>query len=321
MERLTLDRHFVLGGQQASNAGALTLRQRQRRFGFAALAPALVVLLAVLAYPILASVWLSLNRVSLAEGRFDQRLTGLANFAALFSDRTFRAAFTNSIVFVAVEIVAVTLLSLAFASLLNRRNSFTGFARTILVIPWAIAPVANAVLWKWILNANYGVLNAIVKGLGLTDSYVIWLGTPRSAMAMLLLVDIWKSVPFITLLLLAGLQKIPKSLYRAARIDGAGGRQLFWYITLPSLRTTIATAVVLQTVWSLRIFDLIYVLTRGGPADGTVMLNYLSYRETFNFLHIGYGAAIADVLFFLTLALAILYIRLLKPKGAGRSPA
>lgn len=285
------------------------------------LAPALAVLLAVLAYPILTSVWLSLNRVSLAGGRFGQRFIGFANFVALVSDRTFQAAFANSIVFVTVEIAAVTLLAIAFATLLNRPSRLSAFARTILVIPWAIAPVANAVLWKWILNANYGVLNAIVKGLHLSDNYVIWLGTPKSAMAMMLLVDIWKSVPFITLLLLAGLQKIPKSLYRAARIDGAGEWQLFWHITLPSLRTTIATAVVLQTVWSLRIFDLIYVLTRGGPADGTIMLNYLSYRETFNFLHIGYGAAVADVLFFFTLVLATIYIRLLKPKGAGRSPA
>lgn len=321
MGRLTFNSSLVLGKRKNARAGALTLRQRQRRFGFVVLAPALAVLLAVLAYPILTSVCLSFKRVSLAGGRFDQRFVGVDNFVALISDRTFKAAFANSVVFVAVEIVTVTVLALAFATLLNRPSGLTGIARTILVVPWAIAPVANAVLWKWILNANYGVLNAIVKGLHLSDSYVIWLGTPRSAMAMMLLVDIWKSVPFITLLLLAGLQKIPRSLYRAARIDGAGSWQLFWHITLPSLRTTIATAVVLQTVWSLRIFDLIYVLTRGGPADGTIMLNYLSYRETFNFLHIGYGAAIADVLFLFTLVLATIYIRLLKPKGAGRGPA
>lgn len=157
--------------------------------------------------------------------------------------------------------------------------------------------------------------NAILTELGLIDDYVTWLGAPGRALNMLLLVDVWKSVPFIALLLLAGLQKIPAMLYRAARLDGANAWQQFWFVTLPSLRTTLAIAVILQTLWSFRLFDLVYVLTRGGPADGTVLLNYLAYRETFNFLHIGYGAAVANVVFFASLILAIVYIRLLRPGG------
>ena len=121
-----------------------------------------------------------------------------------------------------MEVVLVVLISLGVALLLNHPLGRSGFFRILLIVPWAIAPVANAVLWKWILNANYGVLNGLLKSLGLIDSYQVWLGTPFSALNFLLIVDVWKSVPFVALLLLAGLQRVPQSLYRAAYMDGAG---------------------------------------------------------------------------------------------------
>jgi len=275
----------------------------------------LAIILAILAYPMVASLWLSLHNVALAGGRLQQDFVGFANYSDLFASDTFRLAVANSIFFSACEVVAVVGFGLGVALLLNHPIGRSGLFRVLLIVPWAIAPVANAVLWKWILNANYGILNAILVQFGLIDGYVTWLGTPTRALQMLLIVDIWKSIPFIALLLLAGLQKIPSMLYRAARLDGANSWQQFRFVTLPSLRTTIAVAIILQTLWSLKLFDLIYVLTRGGPADGSLLLNYLAYRETFNFLHIGNGAAVANVVFFASLVLAILYIRLLRPGG------
>jgi len=295
-------------------AGA-TLQQRRRRFGVGALLPAIAIILAILAYPMAASFWLSLHHVELAGGLLQQDFVGFANYSDLFASDTFRLAVANSIFFSACEVVAVVGLGLGVALLLNHPIGRSGLFRVLLIVPWAIAPVANAVLWKWILNANYGILNAILVQVGLIDEYVTWLGTPARALYMLLIVDIWKSIPFIALLLLAGLQKIPVMLYRAARLDGANAWQQFRFVTLPSLRTTLAIAVILQTLWSFKLFDLIYVLTRGGPADGTLLLNYLAYRETFNFLHIGNGAAVANVVFFASLVLAIIYIRLLRPGG------
>jgi multiple sugar transport system permease protein len=292
-----------------------TLQQRRRRFGVGALLPALAIILAILAYPMAASLWLSLHHVELAGGHLQQDFIGLANYADLFANDTFRLAVENSAFFSVCEVVAVVGLGLGVALLLNHPFGRPGLFRVLLIVPWAIAPVANAVLWKWILNANYGILNAILTQLGLIDGYVTWLGTPNRALDMLLIVDIWKSIPFIALLLLAGLQKIPAMLYRAARLDGANTWQQFRFVTLPSLRTTLAIAIILQTLWSFKLFDLIYVLTRGGPADGSLLLNYLAYRETFNFLHIGNGAAVANVVFFASLILAILYIRLLRPGG------
>jgi len=295
-------------------AGA-TLQQRRRRFGVGALLPAMAIILAILAYPMAASLWLSLHHVALAGGLLPQDFVGFANYRELFASDTFRLAVANSAFFSVCEVVAVVGLGLGVALLLNHPIGRSGLFRVLLIVPWAIAPVANAVLWKWILNANYGILNAILVQVGLIDEYVTWLGTPARALYMLLIVDIWKSIPFIALLLLAGLQKIPVMLYRAARLDGANAWQQFRFVTLPSLRTTLAIAVILQTLWSFKLFDLIYVLTRGGPADGTLLLNYLAYRETFNFLHIGNGAAVANVVFFASLVLAIIYIRLLRPGG------
>ncbi len=278
------------------------------------LAPALIVLAAVLGYPILDSMSLALHRVSLSGNGIEESWVGLGNFQRLLTDDTFWHASINTAYFSTIEVAAVVTTSLVFAVLLNHPLGRFGLFRILLIVPWAIAPVANAVLWKWILNASYGVLNAMLKSIGLITHNHVWLGTPLSALNFLLLVDTWKSIPFIALLMLAGLQRVPKSLYRAAYMDGANSWQSFVYVTVPTIRGVIAIAVILQTVWSLRAFDIVYVLTRGGPADATALLNFLAYRVTFNFLDLGYGSAIANVIFALTFFLAVLYVWLLWPR-------
>jgi len=290
-----------------------TLEQRRRRIGLAALAPTLLVLLLILAYPIVDSMLLSLASVNVAGTGFARHFIGIDNYLALAGDRVFRQALWSSVYFTLLEVVLVIVLALLVALLLVHPFGRAGFFRIVLIVPWAIAPVANAVLWKWILHANYGILNSVLLQLGIIERNIVWLGTGSRALHVLLLVDVWKSVPFIAILFLAGLSKIPTILYRAARLDGANAWQQFWHVTLPSLRPTIAVAVILQTLWALRIFDLIYVLTKGGPAGGTVLLNYLAYRTTFNDLDLGYGAAIANVIFAMSFALALAYVWLLKP--------
>jgi multiple sugar transport system permease protein len=275
--------------------------------------PALVVLALLLALPVLYSIGLSLTKASLSAGQLDTPFNWFDNYATLFKDKAAHNALLNTLYFTIVEVIGVLGLGLLTALLLNHPLArWSGF-RVLLLLPWAIAPVANAVLWKWIYHSNYGVLNAILLSLGIIDSNITWLGEPFRALNMLLVVDIWKSTPFIAILLLAALQNIPQALYRAARVDGASSWQSFRYITLPSLKTAIAIAIILQTIWSLRTFDLIFVLTKGGPADGTVVMNFLAYRVTFNFLKFGYGAAIANLIFLTSLLLAMIYVRLLKP--------
>jgi ABC-type sugar transport system permease subunit len=279
------------------------------------------VLAAVLAYPIGMSIYLGFQDVTIAPGGFSGTFVGLDNYTRTLSDPAFAMAFRNSVYFTFVEVVAVVLLSLAVALLLNTPTGRNGLFRVILLIPWALAPVANAVLWKWIYNANYGILNVILLQLGLIDEKVVWLGDPFLALNAILLADIWKAIPFIALLLLAGLQNVPGYLYRAARLDGASTWQRFRFVTLPGLRVPILIAIVLQSIWALKVFDLIFVLTKGGPGDGTVLLNFLAWRVTFNFLDIGYGAAIANILFLLMFLLALAYVRTLDPNRALRKRA
>lgn len=277
-------------------------------------APAIIVLLTVLAYPIIASFVLSFQRIRFVSQGLSYQFNGLSNYTELLKNQLFRESLFRSVYFTLVEVVAVIILALLVALLLNHPVGRHAFFRVVLLVPWALAPVANAVLWKWIYNANYGVLNAILLGLGVVDKNVVWLGSPWLALNMILMADVWKAVPFIALLLLAGLQNIPIYLYKAARLDGANAWQQFVHVTLPGIKTSLVISIVLQSIWALKVFDLIYVLTHGSPADSTVLLNYLSWRETFSNLDIGYGAAIANVLFVFMFMLALAYIRILRPR-------
>ncbi|MBE7434619.1 MAG: sugar ABC transporter permease [Anaerolineales bacterium] len=284
------------------------------RLGIWFTAPAVIVLLTVLAYPIVASLVLSFLRVRFGGDGLSFEFNGIANYADLVTKPIFREALFRSIYFTVVEVAAVIFFALIVALMLNHPLGRPAFYRIVLLVPWALSPVANAVLWKWIYNANYGILNQALIGLGIIQENIIWLGTPWLAFNMILLADVWKAVPFIALLILAGLQNIPSYLYKAARLDGANAWQQFVHVTLPGLKTTIVISVVLQSIWALKVFDLIYVLTKGSPADSTVLLNYLSWRETFSNLDVGYGAAIANVLFLLMFMLALVYIRALRPR-------
>jgi len=288
---------------------------RRRRAGWFYLAPALVVLVALLGFPIVQSFLLSFQSVRAADGLFGGTWTGLANYQKLIHDPAVIKATTNTVYFTVVEVVAVVVISLLFAQLLNNPRVKSSLFTVVLLIPWAIAPVANGTIWKWIYNGNYGILNQILLWAGLIDRPVVWLANPTTAINMMLVADVWKSIPFITLLLLAGLRGIPPVLYKAARIDGASRLQTLWSITLPQIRPVLLICVVLQSIWAVKVFDLIYVLTKGGPADGTVTLNFLAYRSAFNFGDLGYGSTLANLLFIIMLVAALLYVRLL---GAQR---
>jgi ABC-type sugar transport system permease subunit len=288
--------------------------RKRYRLGLWFTAPAVMVLLIVLAYPIVASLVLSFLRVRFAGQGLSFQFTGLDNYTELLTNQLFREALFRSVYFTVVEVVAVVVLALLAALMLDHPLGRHAFFRVVLLVPWALAPVANAVLWKWIYNANYGILNQSLLALGMIEQNIVWLGSPWLALNMILLADIWKAVPFIALLILAGLQNIPAYLYKAARLDGANAWQQFVHVTLPGIKTTLVISVVLQSIWALKVFDLIYVLTKGSPADSTVLLNYLSWRETFSNLDVGYGAAIANVLFVLMFMLALVYIRALRPR-------
>jgi len=204
-------------------------------------------------------------------------------------------------------------LGLLFAVLLNEQFRGNLPARLAMILPWALLTVSNGVLWAWILNPTYGIFNATLVQLGVLQAPKSWLSDTFWTMNMIIVADVWKTVPNMTLLLLAGLQPIPAELYEAAEIDGATRWQKFTGITLPLLRPVILVAVALRTIGAFKVFDIIYVLTgNGGPADSTKVISFYNYDQAFHYLFFGYGAAISWLITAFMLVLIVIYTRLLR---------
>ncbi len=288
----------------------LSLRQRDALIGLALILPSLVIILGVTLQPILSTFFLSFFKTGL--GLNDQRLfLGFGNYLNLLGDSTFWVTIGRTAYFTIVSVGVELLLGLMIALLLHSHPPGWRFLRATLIIPWAVPTIVNGTMWRWIYNADYGALNGLLSQLGLIDHYIPWLTYPRTAMNLVILADIWHSVPFIAIILQAALATLPVELEEAAAIDGANAWQRFWFVRLPLLRFAILVALVIRTVEAFRVFDIIYVITNGGPAFGTVTISYLTYLETFSYGNIGRGAALAFLISLFTLGMAILYIRFL----------
>lgn len=288
----------------------LSLHQRDALIGLALILPSLVIILGVTLQPILSTFFLSFFKSGL--GLNEQRLfLGFGNYLNLLGDSTFWVTIGRTAYFTIVSVGIELLLGLVIALLLHSHPPGWRFLRATLIIPWAVPTIVNGTMWRWIYNADYGALNGLLSQLGLIDHYIPWLTYPRTAMNLVILADIWHSVPFIAIILQAALATLPVELEEAAAIDGANAWQRFWFVRLPLLRFAILVALVIRTVEAFRVFDIIYVITNGGPAFGTVTISYLTYLETFSYGNIGRGAALAFLISLFTLGMAILYIRFL----------
>jgi multiple sugar transport system permease protein len=265
--------------------------------------PALALLTLVTVYPVTYVVVLSLQR---RMPIFDiSRFVGLQNFLFLLRDDRFWNALGNTAYFTALSVTIELLLGLAVALLMERRFRLKGIARAVILVPWAIPTVVSARMWEWIFNTDFGVLNY------LTGMRINWLGSPFWAMHAAVAVDVWKTTPFVVILLMAGLQAIPRELQQAAIVDGAGPWAVFRHVTLPLLRPVILVVLLFRTLDAFRVFDAIYVLTGGGPANTTETLSIYAYRVLFQTLQFGYGSALAVTVFFFTGLISIGYIGLL----------
>lgn len=285
----------------------------ERALGLFMLAPMAIVLLLVVAYPLADSFWLSLHRMNLARPEQGTPFIGFENYLYAFRQPAFWYAVERTLYFTIVSVAFELVLGLLFAVLLNERFRGNMLARLTMIFPWALLTVANGVLWAWILNPTYGVLNGILTGIGLFSEPKQWLSDTFWTMNVIILADAWKTVPTMTLLLLAGLQPISHDLYEAAEVDGATRWQKFARITVPLLRPVILVSVALRTIGAFRVFDIIYVLTgNGGPADSTKVIAFYNYDQAFRFLFFGYGAAISWLITAFMLILIVIYIRLLR---------
>ena len=268
------------------------------------LAPAAIVLTAVTLYPILYVLWLSLQRYSLIAG--PARFVGLDNFERLLGDPRFWNALGNTVYFTGLSVAAELILGLAIALLLARAFIGRAALRAIVLLPWAIPTVVAARMWEWMYNGDFGVINYLLG----TD--INWLGSPVWAIHAAIAMDVWKSTPFVALLLLAGRMTIAPELYQAARLDGAGTWALFRHVTLPLLRPLIFIVLIFRTIDAFRVFDAIYVLTGGGPANTTETLSIYAYKVLFQGLEFGYGSAIAAAVLVCVAAITAVYVRLLQ---------
>src|SRR5215217_7255365 len=302
--------------QTASATQAAPRRSRElseRALGIVMLAPMLLVLVLVIGYPLVDSFWLSLHRANLASPEQGQPFVGLSNYLYAFSQPDFWYSIQRTLYFTVLSVALELVLGILFAVLLNERFRGNLGARLSMIFPWALLTVSNGVLWAWILNPTYGVANAMLMSLGLLDAPKAWLSDTFWTMNVIILADAWKTVPNMTLLLLAGLQPIPGDLYEAAEVDGATRWQKFTQITLPLLRPVILVAIALRTIGAFKVFDIIYVLTgNGGPADSTKVISFYAYDQAFRYLFFGYGSAVAWLITAFILILILIYMRLLR---------
>jgi len=277
---------------------------RERLGRYALLGPAALFVAGVALLPVLFTLWLSLRRQLPIFGV--SRFVGFENYRFLLEDGRFWSASAHTGYFVLFSVTLELALGLGIALLLRQRFPGRGVACALVLLPWAVPSVVAARFWEWIFNSDYGVLNYLL------GTSVNWLGDPRWALPAAILADVWKTTPFVALLLLAGLQVIPEELYRAARIDGANSLQAFRRITLPLLMPVILLVLLFRTMDAARIFDLIFVLTGGGPANRTETLVVYAYKLLYRTLQFGYGSAVAVTTFLFILALSLAYLRIFR---------
>lgn len=279
-----------------------------RTLAYVLLAPTIAVLLALTIYPFVYSIRISFQSSS-GNPTFE-------NFARLASDQFFLSALAHTFVYAAIALTIEFLLGLGLALLLDSQIRARNIWRTLLLVPMMLPPVVVGVVWRLMLNSNFGAVNGTLKTFGVNTEALTWTASPKLAMASVIMADVWQWTPFVFLILLAGLQAIPQEPYEAALVDGSNAWQTFRHVTLPLLKPAILIALLLRTMDLLRVFDHIFILTEGGPGFATETLSLYIYRTAFRFSNFGYAAAMSFVLLIITNIISVGYIRLLQTREA-----
>ncbi|MBD2100678.1 carbohydrate ABC transporter permease [Leptolyngbya sp. FACHB-261] len=284
-----------------------TIRTREQIIGWVLVLPALILLLLVFAYPIGRAFWLSQFTENLAT-KLEPVYSGLNNYSRLGTDGRFWQTLGNTTIFTLGSVILEMLLGLGIALVLDQSFKGRGIVRTIAILPWALPTALIGLAWVWIFNDQYGVVNDLLRRVGAipAGAGINWLGDPNLAMLAVIAADVWKTTPFISILLLAGLQSIPQDLYEAYAIDGASRWQRFRNITLPLLMPQILIAVLFRFAQAFGVFDLIAVMTGGGPGGATETISLYIYATVMRYLDFGYGAALVVVTFVLLVAVVAL---------------
>ena len=287
-----------------------TLQQQDARTAWLLLAPSLLIMLGVTFWPVVSTFILSFFHVPTGINQV-RTFVGFANYAEMLRDPLFWETIGRTLYFTFISVGLELILGLAIAQLIQSRPWGWQFLRFSLIIPWAVPTIVNGAMWRWIYSADFGALNGLLLQLGLIKHYVPWLTLPNMAMNLVIVADIWHTMPFVALVLQAALAGLPEDLDEAAAVDGANAWQRFWHIRIPLLRPAILVALIVRTVDAFRVFDIVYIITSGGPAYKTLTITYLTYLNSFAFGKQGTGAALSFLISAFTIIMALIYIRFL----------
>jgi multiple sugar transport system permease protein len=293
-------------GEHLTPLGPVARRlERQEILGYLMMAPALLLLLVLLGYPFVQAIWLTmLEKRAGSAGTF----VGLANYVNLWNDPVFRWTVVNALVFTTASVALKILLGMIGALLLNQAFRLKNLCRGLILLPWIIPSVLSALVWLWMYDDTYGVISRTLIAFGLIEEKILWLNQWHVALTSLIIVNVWRGTPFFIISLLAGLQTVPQEQYEAAEMDGASWWAQFWHVTLPNIKHVLIIVVLFGTVWTISDFNIIFVLTRGGPADSTHLFSTLAYQTALGAGKMGEGIAVSFTMF--PILFVIIFLRL-----------
>ena len=274
--------------------------------------PAAVIIILLGVVPILYVIWLSLSNVNPVT--METEFIGLENYADTLGNLDFWKSMGITFYFTIISVVLQLFLGVCVALLLNQEFKGRWLVRTLSLLPWAVPTLVNANLWKWMLNTSYGIVNKLLIAMGIVDEGVFWLGHPFLTLNCVVVVDTWRMLPMVMLMLLAAMQTVSKATLEAAKMDGAGASKRVLNVYLPSIKPMILVVLVLRTIQAFRVFDIIFTMTKGGPDNGTMTISFYTYQEIYDYLNYGKGAAIALIILIAMLILSLIYMQLLKEK-------
>ena len=284
----------------------------ERTLAVLLLMPTALLLALIIVYPVCRLVWTSFQNLSLTSGA-PAAFAGLENYSLMLDDPVFWETTWNTILITLITVPGALLLGMALALMANLPFKVKWPVRLSLLIPWALPLSFAGLIFAWFFHSEYGVVNDVLRRIGIEG--VIWFNSANWAFAAICLTIIWKTSSFMALIILAGLQTIPRSLYEAAEVDGAGRLRQFFEITLPLLKPAIVVALIFRTITALQTFDIPFTMTRGGPGTSTATLAMYIHQNTVDFLDLGYGSALAVVMFALSMGVTVVYLRMIRAKG------
>lgn len=273
--------------------------------------PAFLYMMFFVGYPIISNIILSTQNVSvrnLVNGQ--KKFIGLDNYVAIFQDGVFRKAMENTLTFTVACLLFQFLIGFVLALLFNKNFSFSKPVRGLTMIPWMMPMTVTALMFKFMFSTDVGIINYILKSSGIISENIEWLTTPGTAMIAVVFANVWIGIPFNTILISTGLTTIPQELYESASVDGANGWQKLTRITLPLLRPTIESVLVLGFIYTFKVYDLVYVMTEGGPVNSTHLLSTYSYKLSFDMFQYSKGSSVANILFLILLAVGMIYLKI-----------